>query len=72
MTRLKENTQTLLEYLMGCVPDMDRLAYSCCQKDYVMRQNLLYVETFAPGTRDHIFAYVIPSKKCQAVLDGCH
>ena len=72
MTRLKESTQTLSEYLTGCVPDVDRLAYSRHQKNFVMRQNLLYVETCAPGTRDNLFAFVVPLKKRQAALDGCH
>ena len=72
MTRPKENTQTLSEYLTGCVLDADRLVYSHHQKNFVMRRNLLYMETFAPGTRDHLFAFVIPSKKCQGVLDKCH
>ena len=72
MTRPKENMQTLLEYLTGRVPDADRLAYCRRQKNFVMKRDLLYVETFAPGTRDLLFAFVVPSKKCQAVLDGCH
>ena len=37
-----------------------------------MKRDLLYIETFAPGTRDLLFAFVVPSKKCQAALDGCH
>ena len=72
MTRPKENKQTLSEYLTGRVPDVDRLAYSRRQKNFVMRRNLLYVETCAPGTRDHLFAFVVPLEKRQAVLDGCH
>ena len=72
VTRLKEDTQTLSEYLTGHVTDADHLAYSCRQKNFVMRQNLLYVETCAPGIWDHLFAFVVPLKKCQAALDGCH
>ena len=72
MTRPKENTQTLSEYLTGRVPDVDRLAYSRRQKNFVMKRNLLYMETFAPDTRDRLFAFVVPSKKRQAALDGCH
>ena len=72
MTRPKENMQTLSEYLAGHVSDADRLAYSHRQKNFVMRRNLLYVETCAPGTRDHLFAFVVLLKKHQAVLDGCH
>ena len=72
MTRPKENTQTLSEYLTGHVSDTDCLAYSCHQKNYVMKRNLLYVETYTPGTKDRIHAFVVPSRKRQAALDGCH
>ena len=72
MTRPKENMQTLSEYLTGHVPDADRLAYCHRQKNFVMKRDLLYTETFAPGTRDLLFAFVVPFKKRQAALDGCH
>ena len=72
MTRPRENRQTLSEYLTGRVSDADRLAYSCRQKNYVMKRNLLYVQTAAPGTQDQILAFVVPANKRQAVLDGCH
>ena len=72
MMRPRENRQTLSEYLTGCVPDADRLAYSRRQKNYVMKRNLLYVQTAAPGTQDQILAFVVPANKRQAALDGCH
>ena len=72
MTRPKENMQTLSEYLMGHVPDADHLAYSRRQKNFVMKRDLLYAEMFMPGTRDLLFAFVVPSKKRQAALDGGH
>ena len=72
MTRPKENMQMLSEYLTGRVPDADCLAYCRRQKNFVMKRDLLYAETFAPGTRDLLFAFVVPSKKRQAALDGCH
>ena len=72
MMRPRENRQTLSEYLTGRVSDADRLAYSRRQKNYVMKRNLLYVQTAAPGTQDQILAFVVPANKCQAALDGCH
>ena len=72
MTRPRENRQTLSEYLTGHVSDADRLAYSHHQKNYVMKRNLLYVRTAAPGTQDQILALVVPANKRQAALDGCH
>ena len=72
MTRPRENRQTLSEYLTGRVSDADRLAYSRHQKNYVMKRNLLYVQTAAPGMQDQILAFVVPANKRQAALDGCH
>ena len=72
MTRPRENRQTLSEYLTGHVSDADRLAYSRHQKNYVMKQNLLYVQTAALGMQDQILAFVVPANKRQAALDGCH
>ena len=72
MTRPRENRQSLSEYLTGCISEADHLAYSHRQKNYVMKRNLLYVQTAAPGTQDQILALVVPANKRQAVLDGCH
>ena len=72
MTRPRENRQTLSEYLMGRVSDADRLAYSHRQKNYVMKRNLLYIQTAAPGMQDQILAFVVPANKRQATLNGCH
>ena len=72
MTRPRENRQTLSEYLTGRISDADRLAYSRRQKNYVMKRNLLYVRTAAPGTQDQILAFIIPANKRQAALDRCH
>ena len=72
MTRPRENCQTLSEYLTGRVSDADRLAYSHRQKNYVMKRNLLYIQTAAPGMQDQILAFVVPANKRQAALDGCH
>ena len=72
LTQLKGKKQTLLGYLNGRVPDTDWLAYSCRQKDLVLKRELMYMETNAPGTKDRILAFLVPTNKCHAVLDGCH
>ena len=72
LSRPKENNQTLSEYLTGRVSDMDRLAYMRRQKDLVMSRDLLYVATKAPGTEERLLAFVVPAKKRQAAIDGCH
>ena len=68
----KKTKQTLLGYLQGRVPNADCLAYACQQKDLVLKRELMYMETNAPGTKDRISTFLVPANKCHAVLDGCH
>ena len=72
MTRPKENQQTLSEYLIGWVQHADCLAYACHQKDLIMKRDLMHLETNALGTKERILTFLVPSNKCQAMLDGCH
>ena len=72
MARPRENKISLSEHLNGKVADTDCLAFVRCQKDLRMSHGLLYVETHAPGTNENIFAFVVPAKKRQAAIDGCH
>ena len=72
LTQPKGDKQTLSGYLNGQVPDADWLAYSCQQKDLVLRRELMYMETNAPGTKDRILTFLVPANKCHAALDGCH
>ena len=72
VSRPKEDQRTLSEFLKGNIADVDRLAYSQRQQDLMMKRDLLYMATHTPGTKDHILTFVVPKKKCQLALDGCH
>ena len=72
MSRPKENKITLSDYLIGKVSDTNRLSYARRQKDLVMSHNLLYVENNAPGTDERTLAFVVPAKRHQSAIDGCH
>ena len=72
MARPRENKVSLSEHLNGKVEDADRLAFVRHQKDLRMSHSLLYMEMHAPGTDETIFAFVVPAKKQQAAIDGCH
>ena len=72
MARPRENKISLSEHLNGKVADANCLAFVCHQKDLRMSHGLLYMEMHAPGTDENIFAFVVPAKKQQAAIDGCH
>ena len=71
-TRPKGDKQTLLGYLNRQALDAERLAYARWQKDLVLRRELMYLETNAPGTKDRILTFLVPAYKCHAVLDSCN
>ena len=68
----KENKISLSDYFTGKVADVNRLAYSCQQKDLVMSHNLLYMQHSPPGTDEKGLAFVVPAKRRQVTIDGCH
>ena len=72
VSRPKEDQWTLSEFLKGNVTDVDRLAYSPRQQDLMMKQDLLYMATHVPGTKDRILTFVVPKKKRQLPLNGYH
>ena len=72
LTQPKGDKQTLSGSLNGRVPDADWLAYSCRQKDLVLKRELMHMEMNAPSTKDRILTFLVPANKHHAALDGCH
>ena len=72
MARPRENEISLSEHLNGKVADTNCLAFVRRRKDLRMSHGLLYMETHTPGMDEKIFAFVVPAKKRQAAIDGCH
>ena len=63
---------SLGDYLEGKIPDNLKKAYTLCQKDFIVRQGMLYVRMTPANTQEEALAFVIPQIKRRAALDGCH
>ena len=72
LKRNKDDHRTLDQYLMHQVPDAERRIYAACQKDFVLRRNLLYLRVTPKKSNEDVLAFVVPGLKCQATINGCH
>ena len=68
------NTNTLDEFMQTRgVPEVDRRYYAQWQKDFVLKDNLLFLNlTCPPIALETISVFVVPARKCQVAIDGCH
>ena len=64
--------RTLEEYLLTVVNTFNAKAYSACQKDLVLQNDLLYMNEMATNTTDDVLLFIVPACKRQAALDLCH
>ena len=72
LKRKKDDNHTLDQYLKHHVPDAERRIYAACQKDFVLRRNLLYLRVMPKRSNEDVLVFVVPGLKCQAAIDGCH
>ena len=63
---------SLGDYLEGKVPDGVKRQYALHQKEFVVKQQMLYLRTTPPNTQEEVFAFIVPHIKRRAALDGCH
>ena len=71
--KLPNNNQVKLgDFLKGKVSEADRRAHCLWEKDFVIHDNMLYVQTTPPGSNDTIPVFVVPVNWRQIVIDGCH
>ena len=70
--RKKDDHRTLDQYLKHHVPDAERRIYAACQKDFVLRRNLLYLKVMPKRSNEDVLVFVVPGLKRQAAIDGCH
>ena len=68
----KDDNCTLDQYLKYQVADAERRIYATCQKDFVLRRNLLYLKVTPKRSNEEVLAFVVPGLKRQAAIDGCH
>ena len=72
LKRKKDDNRTLDQYLKYHTPDAERRIYAACQKDFVLRRNLLYLRVTPKRSNKDVLVFVVPGLKHQAVIDGCH
>ena len=68
----KDDNRTLDQYLKHHIPDVECCVYAACQKDFVLRRNLLYLRVMPKRSNEDVLAFVVPGLKRQVVIDGCH
>ena len=54
------------------VPEIDRRYYAQWQKDFVLRDNLLFLNITPSNSTETISMFIVPARKCQAAIDACH
>ena len=67
------NTNTLHEFMWTrSVPEVDRRYYTQWQKHFVLKDNLLFLDITPSNSTETISVFVVPARKRQAAIDGCH
>ena len=72
LRRRKSDNRTLDQFMKHEVPDAKCCIYATCQKDFVLRCNLLYFKVMPKSSNEDILVFVVPGLKQQAAIDGCH
>ena len=63
---------TLEEYLLMVVNSHDAKAYGDWQKDFTLRNDMLFINDTLKGSTDMALLFIVPASKHQAPLDLCH
>ena len=72
LKRKKDDNCTLDQYLKHHIPDAERRIYAACQKDFVLRRNLLYLRVMPKRSNEDVLVFMVPGLKSQAAIYGCH
>ena len=72
LNRPKDDKRKLEEFLGDKVSDYDKRFYAARQKEFVIHDDLLYMKITTPTGQDSIQVFVIPARKRQTAIDGCH
>ena len=71
--RLKTNKNTLDEFMKAKgVPEIDWWFYAQRQSDFILRDNLLFLNMTPANSTETMSVFVVPERKWQAAIDGCH
>ena len=63
---------SLGDYLEGKIPNNLKKRYALRQKDFLIRQWMLYMRTTPANTQEEVLDFVISCIKRRAALHGCH
>ena len=67
------NTNTLDEFMRTRgVLEVDRRYYAQRQKDFILKDDLLFLNTTPCNSTETISVFVVPVRKRQVAIDGCH
>ena len=71
--RPQANTNMLDEFMQTRgVLEVDRRPYVQQQKDFVLKDNLLFLNVKLSNSTKTISIFVVPARKWQVAIDGCH
>ena len=71
--RPKTNKSTLDEFMRAKgVSEVDRWLYAQRQSDFILRDNLLFLNVTPANSTETMSVFVVPERKCQAAINGCH
>ena len=68
----KQDHRKLEEYLAGVTSDYEKRFYIARQKEFVLQDNLLYLQVTPTNSQDTAPVFVVPTVDRQAAIDGCH
>ena len=64
--------RTLAEYLTGVASEYEKHFYAARQKEFVIQDNLLYLQATLTNSQDSTPVFVVPTKDRQVAINGCH
>ena len=69
----KVDKNTLDKFMMARgVPEIDRWPYAQRQSDFVLRDNLLFLNVTPANSTETMSVFVVPERKHRAAIDRCH
>ena len=69
----RANTNTLDEFMQTRgVPEVDQRYYAQQQKDFILKDDLLFLNITPSNSSETISVFVVPARKRQVAIDGCH
>ena len=69
----KVNNNTLDEFMKARgMPEVDRRYYAQRQSDFILKDNLLFLNVIPANSTETMSVFVVPEWKRQAAIDRCH